>query len=56
MADLFVEVFQAPPELANQVAEMIVTEFDLQVRTMVGALAEQVGTHLYGSPTDEVSH
>lgn len=56
LAGVFVETFGAAPNLAHQVAETIIGQFHLQVRALVGALAEELGSHLYGGDDKEVSH
>ena len=56
LAGVFVETFGAAPNLAHQVAETIIGEFHQQVRVLVGALAEELGSHLYGDDDKEVSH
>jgi hypothetical protein len=40
LAGVFIETFGAAPNLAHQVAETIISEFQQQVRVLVGALAE----------------
>lgn len=56
LAGIFVETFGAAPNLAHQVAETIIGQFHQQVRVLVGALAEELGSHLYGGDADEVAH
>jgi hypothetical protein len=56
LAGVFVETFGAAPNLAHQVAETIIGQFHQQVRVLVGALAEELGSHLYGDDADEVAH
>lgn len=56
LAGVFVETFNATPDLAHQVAETIVSEFQQQVRVLVGALAEELTTHLNGSDDTGVAH
>lgn len=56
LAGVFVETFGAAPNLARQVAETIIGEFHQQIRVFVGALAEELGSHLYGDDADEVAH
>ena len=56
LAGIFVETFGAAPNLAHQVAETIIGQFHQQVRVLVGALAEELGSHLYGDDADEVAH
>ncbi len=56
LAGVFVETFGAAPNLAHQVAETIIGEFHQQIRVLVGALAEELGEHLYGGDDKEVSH
>ena len=56
LAGVFVETFGAAPNLAHQVAETIIGEFHQQIRVLVGALAEELGLHLYGGDADGVAH
>ena len=56
LAGVFVETFGAAPNLAHQVAETIIGQFHQQVRVLVVAIAEELGSHLYGDDADEVAH
>ena len=56
LAGVFVETFNATPDLAHKVAKTIVSEFQQQVRVLVGALAEELTTHLNGSDDTGVAH